>query len=324
MPNPLQIALIYLLPLALYFLLFQLYFILAKRYNWVDRPNERSSHTKVTIVGAGVVFYFAFIFFELHEYLGSGKIAAPYVWIGVTLLAVVSFIDDRIHLPNKIRIASHFIASALMFLQLGVYENLAWYWIVILFVMVIGTMNAYNFMDGINGITGLYSLVTIGTIMYLLGTRFYFLGFYLVLALLVFLFFNFRKKAICFCGDVGSITIAYLIIFLLLSLIIFKTFDYMILLLVYGVDAVLTIIYRLRKGENIFKAHRSHVYQLLVHNAGWSHRKVSLLYAGIQLLINLIFILSIDLGRDARMATFFGLIIIAGSLGLIARRRLQL
>lgn len=311
------------LAIALYFMIIQAYFYLAKRYHWVDKPNERSSHTKVTIVGAGVIFYFALLFFELHEFLGSGRFSLPYLFIGATLLAVVSFVDDRIHLPNKIRISSHFIAAALMFWELDIYHNLWWVWVVILFVLVVGTMNAYNFMDGINGITGLYSVVTLGTILYLSGLRFYYLNVFLLLAVLVFLFYNLRKKAVCFCGDVGSITISYLIIFLLLILIINRTFDYMILLLVYGVDSILTIISRIKKGENIFKAHRSHIYQLLVHERGWSHIQVSFSYALVQLLINVLYIYMASFGGQVRMIGFFGLVILMGAIGIYLRNKLN-
>lgn len=146
-------------------------------------------------------------------------------------------------------------------------------------------------MDGINGITALYSIVTIGTLFWISQSLvriipdIFFIS--LLASLLVFSFFNVRKKAKCFAGDVGSVSMAFIICFLLLSLSV-KTgsFIWILLLGIYGIDTVFTIICRLRRKEPIFKAHRSHFYQFLANEYGLNPLFVSFLYAFSQLLLN--------------------------------------
>lgn len=150
-------------------------------------------------------------------------------------------------------------------------------------------------MDGINGIMGAYSLITILSLYFI---NEYHIPFVInewmivsAMALLVFNFFNFRKKAKCFAGDVGSVSMAYIIIFFLLLLIIKSgDFKYIGLLLFYGLDAVSTIIFRLARRENIFEAHRSHFYQYLANVKGWPHLGVSALYMLVQIMVNVLII----------------------------------
>jgi UDP-N-acetylmuramyl pentapeptide phosphotransferase/UDP-N-acetylglucosamine-1-phosphate transferase len=152
-------------------------------------------------------------------------------------------------------------------------------------------------MDGINGITGTYSLITILSLYFINETQiaFVFSEWLIIVAisLLVFNFFNFRKKARCFAGDVGSVSMAFIIIFFLLLLIL-KTQDlkYIGLLLFYGLDTVTTLIFRLIRRENIFEAHRNHFYQHLANVKGWPHLRVSALYLVVQLMMNAVIILS--------------------------------
>jgi len=158
-------------------------------------------------------------------------------------------------------------------------------------IFVIGTINAYNFMDGINGITGSYSLLAILSLLYINKEVVVFtndqLLISLAISLLIFNWFNFRKKAKCFAGDVGSISIAFALVFLIAQLIL-KTSNitYVLILLVYGLDTSLTVIFRKIRGENIFAAHRSHFYQYLANEKAWSHVAVSTLYFFVQLGVN--------------------------------------
>lgn len=143
-------------------------------------------------------------------------------------------------------------------------------------------------MDGINGITGAYSIVVLGGLQYVNYKVVSFIQPDLIwlpiLASLVFLFFNFRKKAKCFAGDVGSVTVAFWVIFLLFKLILItQNYVYVLFLAVYGVDAVLTIIHRLKLKQNIFDAHRLHFYQILANEQKWPHLIVSTVYALLQL-----------------------------------------
>lgn len=273
---------IYLILTIVYFAVMLLYFRIADRYNIIDRPNERSSHTEVTIRGGGIIFLFAAL---------TVLILHPEFWmpvLGLFIIGTISFIDDRITLSGKVRIIFHLAAVTLMFLFLGTFPAFPWWISIALYILVIGIINAYNFMDGINGITGLYSLVVLGGLQYVNYHITEFIEpdmiWFPILACIVFLFFNFRKRARCFAGDVGSVTIAFWIIFLLLKLMtVSENYAYILFLGVYGVDAVLTIIHRLGLKQNIFDAHRLHFYQILANEQKWSHLLVSTLYALVQL-----------------------------------------
>ena len=147
-------------------------------------------------------------------------------------------------------------------------------------------------MDGINGITGVYSLVLLFSLLYInkeivafADERFI---IYPILACIVFLFFNFRKKAKIFLGDVGSVGIAFWIV-TLLGLLIIKTenFKWILFLSVYGVEVIFTIVERLFYKENILKAHNKHLYDLLAGKWNIDHRWISIIYAFIQIIINI-------------------------------------
>jgi len=273
--------------LAGLFILELAYFKIADHFNIIDKPNSRSSHTTITLRGGGIIFLMAaLLWFIFYGFI------YPYFITGLFLIALISFLDDLITLNNKIRLSVHLLAVLLMFYQWGLFD-LAWYWIPLALVFVIGTINAYNFMDGINGITGSYSLLAISTLYYINEKIVSFTSsdFLIIigLSLIVFNFFNFRKKAKCFAGDVGSVSIAFIIVFLIGQLILkTQNFVYILLLLVYGLDAVITIGFRLIRKENIFEAHRSHFYQYLANERKWSHLMVSGLYFLMQLVVNAI------------------------------------
>jgi UDP-N-acetylmuramyl pentapeptide phosphotransferase/UDP-N-acetylglucosamine-1-phosphate transferase len=213
-----------------------------------------------------------------------------YFLIGLTLICGISFWDDMSSLPNRIRIIVHFLAISLVFYGLGLFSLLPWWLIPIAYIFFVGVLNAYNFMDGINGITGLYSLSILIALQYV---NYKIIPFtapdfinYAMLACIVFLFFNFRKRAKCFAGDVGSLGISFWIVTLLLQLmLVSNSFIWILFLAVYGVDTICTILHRIYLKQNIFEAHRLHFYQILSNEKGISHLKVSSLYALIQLII---------------------------------------
>lgn len=287
----------YILLTVLFFVLMLVYFRIADRFNIIDKPNERSSHTSLTIRGGGILFLIAIIV--------SG-IMHPSYWLpvlGATIIGVISFLDDRITLSSKIRIVFHLAAVSILFYFLPIFGVLPFLGVLALYILVIGIINAYNFMDGINGITGLYSLVVLGGLQYVNLYQYSFVEVDLIwlpmLSCLVFLFFNFRKSAKCFAGDVGSVTIAFWILMLLLKLIL-QTGDwsYILFLAVYGVDSVLTIVHRLILRQNIFDAHRLHFYQILANERKVSHLLVSTIYTVVQVII-ISFIISTDVGLIA-------------------------
>lgn len=265
------------------------YFSIADRFNIIDKPNERSSHHSPTIRGGGILFPIAgWLWFGFHSF------DLPWFITGLTLLAIISFLDDVNPQPATFRFLVHAFAIGLLFYQVSFFDWPAWL-LILAFVVSIGALSAFNFMDGINGITGMYALVSLGTFFYIEKYISPFIAESIILtfaaAVLIFLFFNFRKRARCFAGDVGSVTIAFVQIFLLITLIE-KTENllWVLLFLVYGIDAVVTILYRLKRRENIFKPHRTHLYQYLANERAWDHRLVSMLYGIAQGIINAILI----------------------------------
>ncbi|MDQ7948108.1 MAG: UDP-GlcNAc--UDP-phosphate GlcNAc-1-phosphate transferase [Pedobacter sp.] len=284
------IALIY---LFVFFIVEFGYFKLARHFNIIDKPNSRSSHHQVTIRGGGIIFSIA----AITWYFVNG-LSYSYFIAGLVAITCISFLDDIFTLNNKLRLAIHFTAVVLLFQQWGLF-SFPWYWLALALIFVIGTINAYNFMDGINGITGAYSLLAIATLFYIHTHIIAFTSTNLLvitaLALLVFNFFNFRIKAKCFAGDVGSVSIAFILIFLIGQLILVThNFGYILLLLIYGLETSTTVFFRKIRKENIFEAHRSHFYQYLANQLKWNHLIISGLYFVVQLLLNVILVNIID------------------------------
>ncbi len=274
----------YIIILVLLFVAELFYFRVADKFNIIDKPNERSSHSRITLRGGGIIFYFGALAYFLSNYWEY-----PWFMLALTLITFISFVDDVRSTSQGLRLVFHFTAMALMFYQWGLF-SLSWWWIIIALIICTGIINAYNFMDGINGITGGYSLVILGALAYINSEITTFVEPALIntvlCSVLVFCFFNFRKKAKCFAGDVGSVSIAFILLFLIGKLII-KTedFSWIILLSVYGVDSVLTIIHRLMLHENIGLPHRKHMYQLMANELKIPHVGVSLIYMGAQALV---------------------------------------
>lgn len=261
------------------------YFRVADRFNIIDKPNLRSSHTSIVLRGGGIIFLFG-------AWLYSVFFGMTYPWFiwGLSLIGLVSFVDDIHSLPDSARLVVQFTAMFMMFYQFGILNIHDWWMVIVSLVVCVGIINAYNFMDGINGITGGYSIAVIVPLIYL-NSLYDFINpafLYVVgLSLMVFCFFNFRKKAKCFAGDVGSISIAFILLFAL-GLLILKTqdFSYIVFLAVYGADAILTICHRIKLHENLGEAHRKHAYQIMANELKIPHTTVSSLYMAIQLLIS--------------------------------------
>lgn len=274
----------YVIVLVLLFVAELFYFKIADKCNIIDKPNERSSHTKVTLRGGGIIFYFGVLAYFLTNHWEY-----PWFMLALTLITFISFVDDIRSTSQGVRLVFHFSAMALMFWQWGLF-SLSWWWIVVALIVCTGIINAYNFMDGINGITGGYSLVVLAALAYINARMVPFVEQALICTILcsvlVFCFFNFRKKARCFAGDVGSVGIAFVVLFLIGKLIIATgDFSWIVLLAVYGVDSVLTIIHRLMLHENIGLPHRKHMYQLMANELKMPHVIVSLIYMLVQAVV---------------------------------------
>lgn len=308
----------YLLILITLFVAELLYFRLADRFNIIDKPNERSSHTSVTLRGGGIIFYIA----ALLYFILSG-FQYPWFFLGVTMMTIISFLDDVFTLSNKLRLLVHFSSVLLMAYQLDLFE-MPWYFLLIGFVVMVGVINAYNFMDGINGITACYSLAVAGLLL-LVNQQVAFIDsdllIYTILGVAVFAFFNFRTKAKSFAGDVGSVAIAYILLFALGTLILTTgEFIYILFLAVYGIDAVWTIIQRLLRKENIFQAHRSHLYQYLGNEAGVNKLLVSFSYGALQFFIGLLVIQFAQKDISAQLVFAASLLIGLSILYLVGKR----
>lgn len=277
----------YIIITAILFAALLLYFKIADHFNIIDKPNARSSHSEVTIRGGGVVFPLALIIYAI----AFGKVSLLLVAAAV-LISLISFLDDLYTLPNRTRLIVQLFAVSLLLYVAGGFANWPLWSLPLIYVLIIGCINAYNFMDGINGITGVYSFITFTSLLYvneqlnIIDPPFLILG---MLACLVFLFFNFRKRAKCFAGDVGSVGLAFWVISIIVLLISSTgDFKYVLFLAVYGVDAILTIVHRLILRQNIFDAHRLHLYQILANERKIPQLYVAVGYAGLQLLLNLL------------------------------------
>lgn len=305
----------YLFVLISLFITIIVYFKIADKYNIIDKPNERSSHSVVTIRGGGIVFPIAVVIAFFLGYASLSLTAA------VLLVAVVSFIDDIKPLHQLPRFLSHFIAVLLIVLDLEIY-NISLIILPLIFIFGIGWINLFNFMDGINGITVLYSLsciITLGFV-YKMDEVVFPVLVIVGLSCLVFAVFNVRKKAKTFAGDIGSISMAVFLGYFLLKLVL-KTNEigYMLLISVYAVDSIVTIICRMRKKENIFKPHRTHLYQYLANELKIPHLVVSFCYALIQIAVNAFAIYAISIGVMS-VYVFFGILILLVVVYLMLRR----
>ena len=268
-----------------------IYFRIADKCNIIDKPNQRSSHSKVVLRGGGVIFL-------VGTWVWSCLYGFQYPWMlaAVTLAAGISFVDDIHSLPDSLRLVVQFVAMGLMFYQLDILHLDMWWIVILALIVCVGASNVINFMDGVNGITGacaMASLLPLALLNSTIGFVDQSLIYVVILADVVFCLFNFRPKgkAKCFAGDVGSIGVAYILLFMIGSLVL-ATGDvtYLIFLLVYGVDGVLTICHRILLHENLGEAHRKHAYQLMANELKIGHVKVSSLYAIMQLVISLGFI----------------------------------
>lgn len=290
---------VYLLIFALLLVAELVYFKIADHFNIIDKPNERSSHSSIVLRGGGVIFSLSMIAWAIMVALqGEVEVVNSYLpfLIGLLLVAGVSFWDDVKSLPDSVRLVVQFGAMGLMFWSMGIMHWNMWWIVLVALVVCVGATNVINFMDGINGITAGYALAVLVPLLLLNGELGFIAQSYLIVAIigvLVFCIFNFRPKgkAKCFAGDVGSIGIAFIMLFAIGKLVV-QTQDvtYLIFLLVYGVDGCLTIVHRIMLHENLGEAHRKHVYQLMANELKIGHVKVSLLYMAMQLIVSLGFI----------------------------------
>lgn len=275
-----------------------IYFRLAMRWRIMDVPSERSSHSIPTVRGGGIIFPITALVWFVH----SGGHHTLFL-AGFLVAAFVSFGDDLRPLPVLVRLMAHMMAMALVFYEV---QFSGWPIVLILsaFIVSVGALSAFNFMDGINGISGLQALVTLVVFWFINSQVVTFTHPELIasflIATVIFLFFNFRKRARCFAGDVGSVSLAMLQIFLLLDLIQQTQYlGWVMLVLVFGLDSVVTLVERIRKGEKLWLPHRTHMYQYLANELQTDHRWIATAYASAQMVISLLVILAFQAGRQS-------------------------
>lgn len=275
------------------------YFKVADKFNIIDKPNERSSHSSIVLRGGGVIFGLSVLAWSVMMAM-QGNLTEVIEYLpflcGLLIVAGVSFVDDIRSLPDSVRLVAQFGAMALMFWSMGIMHWNMWWVVAIALVVCVGATNVINFMDGVNGITAGYSLAVLLPLIVLNYNLNFIAPSFLIVATLgviVFCLFNFRPKgkAKCFAGDVGSISIAFIMLFAIGRLVVMtQDVTYLIFLLVYGVDGCLTICHRILLHENLGEAHRKHAYQLMANELKIGHVKVSLMYMGMQLIVSLGFI----------------------------------
>jgi len=308
-----------------------LYFSIAKHFHVVDRPNERSSHHRVVLLGAGIIFFFATMVYAFLPMawgvaspifnVVSGEVPFWAMAVGVTALAVVSYVDDLRGIPSWLRLIVQM--GAVLFTFWVAVSSLQIWQVVLLVVVFVGILNVYNFMDGINGMLAAYSFVVVGTFGYLdlfvSDGQFVDIRFIatILIAIVVFGFFNFRPKARCFSGDVGSIVMGFIVLFLMVRYIkqapiTGEAVSCLCFIIVYLADGLLTVAKRFLTGRNILEAHREHLYETLVNDLHVPHLRVSAAYAGLQLLINVGFMLV----PDHNLYTLLVALALVGSYGL--------
>lgn len=265
-----------------------IYHRLALRFNIVDKPNHRSSHIHTTVRGGGILFPLAVIFWWM-----AFDFQNTWMVIGIVWVSAISLLDDVYTISSKIRFGIQFLALTMAFYDLDVFSQIHWLALPVFYFVALAVINGINFMDGINGITGLYGLVFLGSILAVnayTGIFDQFLIRYEILALCVFLLFNLRKKALMFAGDIGSIALAYLMVYLLVQWYLESgSWTVILFLLIYGVDSAITIFDRIRKREKISEPHRAHLYQILANQGKKPHVNIALVYALLQLGINFAF-----------------------------------
>ena len=155
---------IYVIIFALLLVAELVYFKVADRFNIIDKPNERSSHSSIVLRGGGIIFSLSMVVWAVMMAV-QGEWAAvvgylPFL-VGLLLVAGVSFWDDVKSLPDSVRLVVQFIAMGLMFWSMGILHWNMWWMVLIALIVCVGATNVINFMDGINGITAGYALAVL-------------------------------------------------------------------------------------------------------------------------------------------------------------------
>jgi UDP-N-acetylmuramyl pentapeptide phosphotransferase/UDP-N-acetylglucosamine-1-phosphate transferase len=268
--------------------------LIRKRFSQqlLDIPNDRSSHTQPTPRGGGLGFIIALVITSsILAAIDSTSIEILPLWLVLIPLAIIGIIDDRQGVPAAVRylvqLSSASIAIAFFhpfpqpwLTNLGIAGEIIG--IVLTVIGMTALINFYNFMDGLDGLVGGCSAVQLGFLAIYLHQSWLWL---LVAAIVGFLRWNWSPAKI-FMGDAGSTVLGATVAIALLNTNnnTLQAWSALVVTFPLVIDAVYTICRRLMRRENIFKAHRSHLYQRL-QQSGWSHDRVAITYISITFLI---------------------------------------
>jgi UDP-N-acetylmuramyl pentapeptide phosphotransferase/UDP-N-acetylglucosamine-1-phosphate transferase len=273
-----------------------------------DVPSERSSHSTPTPRGGGIGIWVASLvvgFFVLKD--------VPFT-MAAGVVGILGLVEDRFSLTSHLRLVIQFIVSSTAVLMVVLYSDTLLTTSLVLFplwvLFVVGTTNFYNFMDGINGIAGLTGIVGFGLVAFFSffiadNVTIAFMSIALSCACLGFLPLNFPRAKV-FMGDVGSLLLGFMFaVFVVRLSTDLRVFLCLIMFLfTFYADALVTIFYRWRRGENLMEAHRSHLYQHLCNTLGFPHWKISIVYMSIQLVIGVLAILAYKTGFHWQIVLF--------------------
>ena len=260
----------------------------------IDRPNERSSHSRPIPRGGGIGILLAFVGLGLWLKIPVGFVSAG------AFVSLLSLFDDRFDLSARVRFVGQFLAAAVALQALGALDHALWLF-PLAAIFVVGSANFYNFMDGINGIAGVTGVVGFGLLAGFAATRgdtaIMLLAASIAAACLGFLPFNLPNARV-FMGDVGSVLLGFVFALLVVALSA-NTGEFLALascLFPFYADGVTTLFVRWRNGEKLSQAHRRHLYQLLANQLKRPHWQVTLAYGLLQLLIGLLMLAVAGLG----------------------------
>jgi Fuc2NAc and GlcNAc transferase len=300
----------------------------------LDVPNSRSSHTVATPRGGGV----AIVLSTLVALLALGwmdRLDWPSVWSlsgGGALVALIGFVDDRGHVAPRWRLIGHFAAASLVLAIMGGVPHLTamgfvlgsgWLGLAIAALYIVWMLNLTNFMDGIDGIAGVETITVCLSAVFLSevvgpGKHLWIAPLVLASATLGFLVWNWPPAKI-FMGDAGSGFLGLMLAALSLQAgwVANRLFwSWVILLGVFVVDATVTLIRRMARGEKFYEAHRSHAYQHAAIRQG-AHMPVTVAVGVINLCWLLPVALLVALGR---LDGFLGVLIAYAPLAVVAVR----
>ena len=331
-------ALLVIATIAVILLSLKLYFPFAEKKGMLAGVNHRSSHTKPVITGAGFIFYISYVFYIISFVFSTWDAPWP-LFIGISILAIVSFIDDLKDLWFFIRLVVQILAVTLMLYQIyiefsmepfAMNASLLIILAIVGMIFSVGFVNLYNFMDGLNG---MMVGITISALAIFALIDFFVVDFvddlllvYTAIPTLIFAFFNARRQAICFAGDVGAIVLGFVMVYMLVSLLM-QTGNvvYIFIFASIYLEAGMTVMQRLLAGQNIFKPHRIHMFQLLCNEHKHHHVKISAFYALNQLVFGAIIVTMnyYELNDLVQNLTVIGLFTVETVLYFIYKRKLM-